>query len=93
MRAIEFFDHMEIYPGSKTKHFKELHKKTGIPYSEMLFFDDERRNKEVEALGVTFVLVRKGLDAGTFEHGLGEWRRRHPEEVIEDAAGDDVTGI
>lgn len=27
--------------GSKIAHFKELHKKTGIPYEEMLFFDDE----------------------------------------------------
>ena len=26
------------YSGSKIKHFKELHKKTGIPYSEMVFF-------------------------------------------------------
>lgn len=25
----------EIYPGSKLRHFKELHKKTGIPYEEM----------------------------------------------------------
>jgi magnesium-dependent phosphatase 1 len=46
--AIHFFDHLEIYPGSKIAHFKQLHKITGIPYSEMLFFDDESRNKEVE---------------------------------------------
>ncbi|CED82524.1 Magnesium-dependent phosphatase [Phaffia rhodozyma] len=50
-RAIDFFDGKEIYPGSKLKHFKRLHEKTGIPYEEMLFFDDESRNKEVESLG------------------------------------------
>ncbi|RDX44456.1 magnesium-dependent phosphatase-1 [Lentinus brumalis] len=83
--AVEFFDQLEIYPGSKMKHFKELHKKTGIPYSEMLFFDDEHRNKEVEALGVTFCLSR-GVSDREFEHGLAEWRRRHPVEVAEDAA-------
>ena len=56
--AVQFFNHLEIYPGtvsgcylrphrkpfssrepsrtgSKIKHFKELHKKTGLPYSEM----------------------------------------------------------
>lgn len=33
------------------KHFKALHARTGIPYSEMLFFDDEHRNVEVEKLG------------------------------------------
>ncbi|KAI0708717.1 magnesium-dependent phosphatase-1 [Cerioporus squamosus] len=84
--AVKFFDQLEIYPGSKIKHFKELHKKTGIPYSEMLFFDDEHRNKEVESLGVTFCLSR-GVSDREFEHGLAEWRRRHPVEVAEDATG------
>ncbi|TFY66856.1 hypothetical protein EVG20_g4232 [Dentipellis fragilis] len=93
MKAIEFFDQMEIYPGSKMKHFRQLHKKTGIPYTEMLFFDDEHRNKEVEELGVTFTLIRTALDDRTFEGGLDEWRRRHVVEVVEDAAGDDVKGI
>ncbi|KAI0367100.1 magnesium-dependent phosphatase-1 [Pilatotrama ljubarskyi] len=86
--AATFFDQMEIYPGSKIKHFKELHKKTGLPYSEMLFFDDEHRNKEVESLGVTFCLVPNGLDDRSFERGLSEWRKRHPVEVAEDASGD-----
>ncbi|KAI0804798.1 magnesium-dependent phosphatase-1 [Irpex lacteus] len=85
--AIEFFDQLEIYPGSKLTHFKKLHEKTGLPYSEMLFFDDERRNKEVESLGVTFCLVQHGTDDRTFEHGLAEWRRRHAKEVVEDADG------
>ncbi|KAF7344552.1 Magnesium-dependent phosphatase-1 [Mycena sanguinolenta] len=49
--AIELFDNLQIYPGSKLTHFREIHAKTGIPYSQMLFFDDERRNREVENLG------------------------------------------
>ncbi|KAI0261115.1 magnesium-dependent phosphatase-1 [Gloeopeniophorella convolvens] len=85
--AIQFFDQLEIYPGSKIAHFKQLHKKTGIPYSEMLFFDDERRNKEVESLGVTFELVQRGLDNVSFERGLEKWRTNHPEQVLEDPAG------
>ncbi|KAI0824373.1 magnesium-dependent phosphatase-1, partial [Trametes gibbosa] len=86
--AAQFFDQKEIYPGSKLRHFRQLHKKTNLPYSEMLFFDDEHRNREVESLGVTFCLVPSGVDDRTFERGLAEWRKRHPVEVAEDAAGD-----
>ncbi|PIL34631.1 hypothetical protein GSI_03410 [Ganoderma sinense ZZ0214-1] len=84
--AVRFFDHLQIYPGSKIRHFQELHKQTGLPYSEMLFFDDEHRNREVESLGVTFCLVQSGVNDRAFEHGIAEWRRRHPVEVAEDAA-------
>ncbi|KAF9484602.1 hypothetical protein BDN70DRAFT_872384 [Pholiota conissans] len=70
--AIEFFNELEIYPGSKLKHFKALHERTGVPYSEMLFFDDEHRNSEVEKLGVTFVHVPRGLTVDNFERGLKE---------------------
>ncbi|PPQ84485.1 hypothetical protein CVT26_003517 [Gymnopilus dilepis] len=79
--AIEFFDELEIYPGSKIKHFKEIHKRTGIPFSQMLFFDDESRNAEVERLGVTFVHVPRGLTSQVFEQGLKEWRRRQNNEL------------
>ncbi|EGN97672.1 hypothetical protein SERLA73DRAFT_184473 [Serpula lacrymans var. lacrymans S7.3] len=85
--AISYFGQLEIYPGSKSTHFKALHTATSLPYSEMLFFDDESRNREVESLGVTFSLVHSGLDQRTFERGLTEWRRRHLHEVVEDAEG------
>lgn len=78
--AMSVFDELEIYPGSKLQHFKSLHEKTGIAYSEMLFFDDEARNREVERLGVTMILVPGGgTTRKLFEGGLAEWRRRHPE--------------
>ncbi|KIM88036.1 hypothetical protein PILCRDRAFT_95686 [Piloderma croceum F 1598] len=84
-RAIEFFDQKEIYPGSKIAHFKKIHQKTGISYFEMLFFDDERRNKEVETLGVTFHHAPDGIENQVFEKGLTEWKKRHPALVVEDA--------
>jgi magnesium-dependent phosphatase 1 len=52
-KAIDYFDHLEIYPGSKITHFTKLQKATGFGFEEMLFFDDESRNRNVEALGVT----------------------------------------
>jgi magnesium-dependent phosphatase 1 len=27
---------MEIYPGSKLRHFREIHRRTGIPYEQMV---------------------------------------------------------
>ena len=67
---------MEIYPGSKMKHFEVLHKRTGIAYEDMLFFDDESRNMETEKLGVTMRLIRDGVTWGEVEKGVEEWRKR-----------------
>ncbi|KAI5464942.1 acid phosphatase-domain-containing protein [Mariannaea sp. PMI_226] len=76
-RALEAFDGgVEAYPGSKVKHMEVLHKRTGIPYTEMLFFDDESRNRDTESLGVTMHLVRDGVSWGEIEAGVQEWRRR-----------------
>ncbi|PBK68008.1 magnesium-dependent phosphatase-1 [Armillaria solidipes] len=82
LKAAHFFDQAEIYPGSKLTHFKRLHEKTGIPYSEMLFFDDEHRNKEVEQLGVTFCFVPDGVNHKVFEKGLSLWQSRNAVEVV-----------
>jgi hypothetical protein len=44
-RGLTLFDvsgHNEIYPGSKLAHFKAIHKRSGIEYEDMLFFDNER---------------------------------------------------
>ncbi len=76
-RALEFFDAgLEIYPSSKIRHFEVIQKRTGVPCSEMLFFDDEPRNREVESVGVTMWLVRDGLTWDELEGGISEWRRR-----------------
>jgi magnesium-dependent phosphatase 1 len=41
---------------------------------------------QVSFTGVTFCLVRDGTTARIFEKGLADWRKRHPEEVMGDAA-------
>ncbi|KAI1107943.1 magnesium-dependent phosphatase-1 [Jackrogersella minutella] len=76
-KAIDFFDAgLEIYPSSKLRHFEALGKRTGIPHSEMLFFDDESRNRDTESLGLTMWLVRDGITWNEVTDGIKEWRRR-----------------
>lgn len=68
------FDYEEIYPASKVRHFASLQRASGIPYQEMLFFDDESRNiREVSELGVTCILVDRGLDRRSYQLGLNEF--------------------
>lgn len=83
-KAIAQFDYLEIYPGSKITHFNRLRKSTGLPFEEMLFFDDESRNKEVETLGVTMKLVRDGVTRSEIDQGVQKWRERHGRTKKED---------
>lgn len=75
-RAIDYFHHLQIYPGNKTTHFTRIHRDSGIEYDEMLFFDDESRNKNVEVLGVTMWLIRDGVTRGEIDAGVRSWRMR-----------------
>lgn len=75
-RALDVFDYMQIFPGDKKKHFEKIQKQSGVDYGEMLFFDDEARNRNVEVLGVTMWLVRDGVTRAEVDSGVREWRRR-----------------
>ena len=76
-KSVDAFDGgLEMYPGSKVKHFEAIQKRTGLPYEEMLFFDDESRNRDTESLGVTMWLVRDGVSWAEVEAGIEEWRKR-----------------
>ena len=67
----KYFQHFEIYPGSKINHFKSLQQKTGLKYNDMIFFDDEYRNiEEVGQLGVEVVFVEDGVDIALVEEYL-----------------------
>ncbi|MCL7041471.1 hypothetical protein MKW94_004019 [Papaver nudicaule] len=55
----------------KTEHFQRIHRRTGVPFNSMLFFDDEDRNIDtVSKMGVTSVLVGNGVTLGAFREGL-----------------------
>ncbi|RGB39279.1 magnesium-dependent phosphatase-1 [Rhizophagus diaphanus] len=76
----DVIDYSEIYPSSKVNHFSSLHAITEIPYDEMIFFDDEMRNKEVNhKLGVHFVYVPDGMTYELFLSAIKEFvnKREH----------------
>jgi magnesium-dependent phosphatase 1 len=76
-KAIDLFDYLQIYPGSKIRHFEKLHQQTGIAYEDMVFFDDEARNRDVERLGVVMWLVRDGVSSMEIDEGVRSWRKRN----------------
>lgn len=66
-----FFEYKEIFPGSKIAHFNNLQQQTGIPFSNMVFFDDEMRNiHDVGSLGVQAVFVEEGISGQMIETHL-----------------------
>ena len=66
------------YGKGKDRHFVTLRALTGIPFTEMLFFDDLPENIAcAKAMGVTSVLITKeGLTINAFKEGLAEWRAK-----------------
>ncbi|KAH7520450.1 uncharacterized protein LOC107425127 [Ziziphus jujuba] len=58
----------------KTEHFQKIHRKTAVPFTSMLFFDDEDRNIEaVSNMGVTSILVDDGVNLDALRQGLAEF--------------------
>lgn len=76
VKASEFFCNTQIYPGDKRTHIQRLNEITKIAYEDMLFFDDESRNRNVENLGICFWLVQQGVSKPEIDNGIQEWRKR-----------------
>ena len=50
------FSSTQVYSGSKVRHFGVIRKDTGVPYEDMIFFDDWDQNCiDVGRLGVTCI--------------------------------------
>ncbi|KAK7440993.1 hypothetical protein VKT23_016773 [Stygiomarasmius scandens] len=82
----DFIKYDEVKDESKQHHFKRIQKWSGLPYYEMLIFDDRPLNLEVETWeGVTFKLIphehQHGMTWNDFIDGIAEWRRNQHLQV------------
>lgn len=88
-----FFDNLQIYPGSKVRHFERIRRQTGVEYDDMVFFDDEGRNRDVEReCGVLFVLAADGVDCALVDRGVERWRRTRGVQRREEAGAGEGDG-
>ena len=77
-----YFDNLQIYPKDKVVHMDAIKAELDVEYEDMLFFDDESRNKNVEReRGVAFWLVRDGVTAEEIDAGVRYWRKRRDEKT------------
>lgn len=89
----DVFDYVEIFPGDKKQHFRNLSRDSGIDFREMLFFDDARDGKygncePVSSLGVLSVHTPNGIYEEAIWHNAlehyKEWSvHRSPGTIIE----------
>jgi magnesium-dependent phosphatase 1 len=86
------FHAIEIFPAHKTKHFAKISRQLGVPFHEMIFFDDARDGKygncePVAALGVFCVHCKQGIvTSDIFERALHLYQKewdKSPNCIVE----------
>ena len=64
----------------KLTHFQALHKESGIPYNEMLFFDDcnwgDHCADVTENFGVVSQRTPHGMELSLFHKGMEKYRKK-----------------
>jgi Acid Phosphatase len=88
--ADSFFDSSGGKRRDGVRHLEALQRKTGVSFSEMLFFGGMDGNDEMISLGVAFVQaitptggLREELTRTVFEKGMDEWRRTQQTKHIQ----------
>ena len=70
---------VQIHKGSKKTHFAEIREASGVPFDEMVFFDDDPANiRDVAPLGVVCQLTPDGVTAAAWEAALGAYAKARP---------------
>lgn len=68
------FDHIEIRPGDKRRHFESLQRITGIPFDDMCFFDDYDFNiNSVGSLGVRCFHTPRGMTREVWDEAMNSF--------------------
>eukprot|EP00640_Fibrocapsa_japonica_P006692 CAMPEP_0113940962 /NCGR_PEP_ID=MMETSP1339-20121228/6981_1 /TAXON_ID=94617 /ORGANISM="Fibrocapsa japonica" /LENGTH=180 /DNA_ID=CAMNT_0000944963 /DNA_START=175 /DNA_END=717 /DNA_ORIENTATION=- /assembly_acc=CAM_ASM_000762 len=71
----DVFEFNEIYPGTKTAHFRRLHQDSQIAFKDMVFFDDWNGNcRDVARLGVTTMECPQGMTMKVFDACLQKFQ-------------------
>jgi magnesium-dependent phosphatase 1 len=67
----------EIHKGSKKGHLHQIARASGVDFSEMVFFDDQRGNiSDVSSLGVMSILTPNGVEKEHWKRCLEEFAKR-----------------
>ncbi|CAM9910490.1 unnamed protein product [Phaeothamnion confervicola] len=83
----------EVYPSTKTRHFRRLRENSGVDYHDMLFFDDWSLNtREVGALGVTSIVCPSGMTRAIWDRGLALFAARRLAAAGESGGGGGGSG-
>ncbi|XP_019873486.1 magnesium-dependent phosphatase 1 [Aethina tumida] len=74
----KYFKYKEIFPGSKTTHFRNIKQQSKVEYKDMIFFDDEQRNiSDLTKVGVLSILVRDGVTKKLVEDSISKFEREY----------------
>ena len=89
----DWFSYIEIFPGDKKRHFRNLKDRSGVDYKDMLFFDDARDGRfgnceRVSSLGVLSVHCPNGIcEESIWTNALGHYERwsihKTPNTIVE----------
>ena len=82
------FSEHEMYKAKdKTVHLTALHHKTGVPFKDIVFFDNKMHNiRDVERLGVVCGHCPDGMTDEVWQAALAAFRKGQPQRISENDA-------
>ncbi|CAH1971685.1 unnamed protein product [Acanthoscelides obtectus] len=73
----KYLKYIEIHDCHKFQHFEKIKKSSGVDFSEMMFFDDDKNNiRDISSMGVVSILVREGITKQVVDDGIRQFHKR-----------------